>query len=228
MKHLLKKNTPNLGSFWVELARNVVGKILLSSPLYFKRLGFDKHIYHEPPKPWKNAGFGHRKIRLFTIKKTSENIGLGGPWYIWTLQLQEPPLTVLDLQKFKKTDDVLKTAGLGLGPMIRYSNSWSTLPETNSSHLKIGRAPKAIWVFQPIHFQVRTVWFREGGECVQPDENIVKIDSNPPQNLWTFRRTNLWMKPLGFLCYLFVFFHGDEPHGRIRKKSPSHVEDKFI
>ena len=24
--------------------------------------------YHEPPKPWKNKGFGHLKNRLFTIK----------------------------------------------------------------------------------------------------------------------------------------------------------------
>ena len=29
----------------------------------------------------KNKGFGHLKVRLFTIK-TSKNIGLGGPWYI--------------------------------------------------------------------------------------------------------------------------------------------------
>lgn len=74
--------------------------------------------------------------------------------------------------------------------------------------------PKAILVFQPIHFQVPTGRFREGGECVQPDENIVKIESNPPQDLWTFQQKSFW------IC-LFVFFHGAEPHGRIRKKSPS-------
>ena len=30
----------------------------------------------------KNRGFGHLKTRLFTIK-TSKNLGLGGPWYIY-------------------------------------------------------------------------------------------------------------------------------------------------
>ena len=30
----------------------------------------------------KNKGFGHLKTRLFTIK-TSKNVGLGGPWYIY-------------------------------------------------------------------------------------------------------------------------------------------------
>ncbi len=37
-----------------------------------------------------------------------------------------------------------------------------TLPETNSSHLKIGRAPKGNDSIPNIHFQVRTVSFREG------------------------------------------------------------------
>ena len=30
----------------------------------------------------KNKGFGHLKTRLFTIKKTSKHVGLGGPWHI--------------------------------------------------------------------------------------------------------------------------------------------------
>ena len=37
-----------------------------------------------------------------------------------------------------------------------------TLPETNSSHLKIGRAPKGNHHIPTIHFQVRFVSFREG------------------------------------------------------------------
>ena len=43
-------------------------------------------IYHEPPKPWKNKGFGHLKTKLFTIK-TSKNVGLGenhgNRWFWW-------------------------------------------------------------------------------------------------------------------------------------------------
>ena len=34
------------------------------------------------PKTRKNKGFGHLKTGLFTIK-TSKNVGLGGPWYIY-------------------------------------------------------------------------------------------------------------------------------------------------
>ena len=34
----------------------------------------------------KNKGFGHLKTRLFTIK-TSKNVGFGGPWYIYLLEV---------------------------------------------------------------------------------------------------------------------------------------------
>ena len=38
-------------------------------------------VCHEPPKPWKNTGFGHLKTSLFTIK-ASKNVGVGGPWWL--------------------------------------------------------------------------------------------------------------------------------------------------
>ena len=43
----------------------------------------------------KNKGFGHLKARLFTIK-TSKNVGLGGPWYIYpSLPKTRPHLHVI-------------------------------------------------------------------------------------------------------------------------------------
>ena len=41
-----------------------------------------------------------------------------------------------------------------------------TLPETNSSPVKIGRAPKGNSVFQPPFFQVRAASFREGIQLI--------------------------------------------------------------
>ena len=50
----------------------------------------------------------------------------------------------------------------------------STLPETDSSHLKIGRAPKGNDRIPTIHFQGRAVSFKEGKswKTTLPETNI--------------------------------------------------------
>ena len=49
--------------------------------------------------------------------------------------------------------------------MYHHTHVILTLPETNSSPLKIGRAPKGKDRLPTIHFQGRTVSFREANSC---------------------------------------------------------------
>ncbi len=74
-------------------------------------------------------------------------------------------------------------------------NCMDTLPETNSSHLKIGLPNRKV-VFQPSIFRGRTVGFREGSyKKVEPDGNFllqgwegarnrVNFSPIPPRKIW--------------------------------------------
>ena len=51
-----------------------------------------------------NTGFGHLKTRLLTIK-TSKNVGLGGPWYIY--------IYIFDKDEIISCDAFVEIAQLG-------------------------------------------------------------------------------------------------------------------
>ena len=78
-----------------------------------------------------------------------------------------------------------------------------TLPETNSSHLKIGRTPKGNDRIPTIHFQGRTVSFREGRlELIHPPGflncNPFWRGLNKLHNVWSLL-SRLSVDPYGIL-----------------------------
>ncbi len=81
-------------------------------------------------------------------------------WYSHNLLALQLVVTSHRHPRWKRDSNHLRSC-LQMGWTINWlPTQWYTLPETNSSHLKIGH-PKKETGIPTIHFQVRTVSFRE-------------------------------------------------------------------
>ena len=86
---------------------------------------------------------------------------LGKPWHFTRENLGKRPMTWNWMKGHLHSHQLRPLSWKG-NQRIHHGNKYDTLPETNTSPLQIGHPKRKRESIATIHFQVRTVSFREG------------------------------------------------------------------
>ena len=101
-------------------------------------------------------------------------------------------------------------------------NSRLTLPETNSSHLKMGRAPKERSI-PTIHFQVRAVSFREGSKKIADEKLNTLVKNEKPSQLFV---SQLEMKTQNWGETFYIRLKLKKKKGAVKRLSFHHEKPR--